>query len=193
MALTRESHISDGSLSGRFTHLRPINPGDYPHLFEIATHNAVSPSWRFRATSVSYEEFVARLYENVLAQFVIEGRTHQETLGHVIAYAPDHRNQYCYLGVVLSPDRDRMMAIEGALVMLVHLFRCFPLRKVYAEVPGFNMKHFQSGVGRILHEEGRLREHSFHAGRWWDQHLLAIYPQDVERYAARFLVAEDGA
>jgi hypothetical protein len=61
-----------------------------------------------------------------------------------------------------------------------HLFRTFPLNKIYMEVPGFNWPQVQSGQGSLFHVEGVLRDHEYYAGRHWDKYVCALYPDDFE-------------
>jgi len=41
-----------------------------------------------------------------------------------------------------------------------------------------------SGEGRLFHVEGVLREHSYYAGRYWDEYLCAVYSDDVREGGA---------
>ena len=50
----------------------------------------------------------------------------------------------------------------------------WPFRKLYAEVAGFNYAQFASAVPLIFTEEGRLTDHDFYQGRYWDKHVLAL-------------------
>lgn len=52
-------------------------------------------------------------------------------------------------------------------------FRTLGLRKVYIEALEFNLPQF-SALSHIATEEGRLREHEFHQGRYWDFVTYAV-------------------
>ncbi len=54
------------------------------------------------------------------------------------------------------------------------LFRSWPLRKLYVEVPGYNACGVWGGNPTIFTEEGRLRENEFQLNQWWDLVLLTL-------------------
>jgi hypothetical protein len=102
-------------------------------------------------------------------------RTSQERLGILACYDLDLRNGFAYFGGAKfdrgsrSPD-----FIEGSVLFIEYVFACWPLRKLYLQVAEYNLDQIGSGVGRLLNEEGRLREHRFFAGRYWDEVMLSI-------------------
>lgn len=70
-------------------------------------------------------------------------------------------------------------------IFVDYLFAVFPLRKLTAEVIDFNWIQFSSGSGRMFNEEGVLRSHEYHDGKYWDVHLLAIHREQWETYYSR--------
>lgn len=170
---------------GRYTRIRTVTPDDYPFLYYLATSNENTSSWRFRGTSISYEDFVRRLMDNVLCHFVVESLTQNRLLGYVVAFAPDHRNQHCHLGIVLEPKPSRTVGIEGALLCLNYLFAMFPLRKVYVEIPEYNLVRLRSAQDRLLRLEGVLKDHLYYQDDWWDFLIYGVYPTDVAAYGKR--------
>ena len=66
--------------------------------------------------------------------------------------------------------------MEGCGLFIDFLFRTQPLRKIYLRAPEYNLQRFASvievGAFRI---EGRLNEHRFYDGRYWDEIILALY------------------
>jgi hypothetical protein len=53
-------------------------------------------------------------------------------------------------------------------------------RKLYFEIPEYNMPEIQSVVDVLLHREGVLKNHSYYAGRYWNRNILALYREDYE-------------
>jgi RimJ/RimL family protein N-acetyltransferase len=100
-------------------------------------------------------------------------------VGLVVAYNADLRNQFAYIGSIFSPELiNSGLGIAALDVFVRYLFATYSFRKLYAEVPEFNLPALGNRIGRLLKEEGRLRGHSYYNGRWWDQLILAIYPDD---------------
>jgi RimJ/RimL family protein N-acetyltransferase len=169
-------------LTGRHVRLRPIMPGDYEYLYLLTTHEKLGWRWRYRGSTPSPELFQQQLWQGVAAQFVVEHLGDQKPIGFVQAFDPNDRNGHCHFAIVLDPALERTgWALEALLLFLDYLFTIFNFRKLYAEVPEFNYASFASGNERDFKIEGRLREHDWHAGRYWDLFFLAVYREDWER------------
>jgi RimJ/RimL family protein N-acetyltransferase len=63
------------------------------------------------------------------------------------------------------------------------LFGNWNLRKIYAEVPEYNLDVVWGAEQSLFEEEGRLREVEFLDGRWWDQSIGALSRDRWERFA----------
>jgi len=68
---------------------------------------------------------------------------------------------------------------------LEYLFKFWNLRKVYTEAPGYTYESVGSGLGSIFREEGVLRDHRYFDGRFWDEHIIAVYREDWEKIKLR--------
>jgi hypothetical protein len=74
-----------------------------------------------------------------------------------------------YLAGVCDPELLRTgLGAQGLMLLADHLFRNWNFRKIYFEATEFNYAQFASGKGRLFVEEGRLTEHTFYDGRYWD-------------------------
>ncbi|MHB8221104.1 MAG: GNAT family N-acetyltransferase [Acidimicrobiales bacterium] len=174
------------SVEGRFVTLVPVSEAHVPYLYHLATTPALAFRWRYRGMSPAPEQFVRDLWRGVLTQFVIQHRRTLQPAGVVSAFTADLRNGFAHLAIVTGQQYARkVIGIEAAALFLDYLFDHFPLRKLYAEAPGWNVQQFASGANRIFHEEGRLREHEFYAGRYWDLHVFAVYRTDWEARTMR--------
>jgi RimJ/RimL family protein N-acetyltransferase len=160
----------------RRVRLRIVTPADTPFLYTLSTAPEASYRWRYRGGTPSTDQFAHDLWQGVLAQFLLIKRDSGEPVGLLVAYQADLANRTCYFALLGDLDgSDPGLMLEGALLFITYLFHTWDLRQVYAEVPGYTLDSFASGMGRYFVEEGRLVEHSFHAGRYWDLHLLAIH------------------
>lgn len=135
--------------------------------------------WRFRGATPSPSEFEQALWEGVLAQYIIESSQDSRLLGLVVAYGADTRNGHARIAIALEPNSwSKGWPLEGLILFVDFIFRHWNVRKLYAEVAGFNLERVASGLGRIFREEGCLRDHEWHDGRYWDVHLLAVWRDD---------------
>ncbi len=170
--------------------LRVVTPADYPFLFTIATEPAASWRWRYRGATPSPEQFAAELWQGVLCQFMVIRREGGQSVGLVTAYQADLANGTGYVALLgdRAFDASGLMP-EAALLFVSYLLHTWDFRQLYAEVPGYTMDAFASGMGTYFREEGRLVDHSFHAGRYWDLHVLAIHREQWSKTAGPLLDA----
>ena len=177
-------------LVGRLVRLRAIRPDDYPSLFDIAMSEQISFRWRYRGSIPDFGTFVQGLNQGVLCQFAVSSTTSDAIVGLVCAYAADNRNGHCFLAVVMA---DRFVAtgagVEAVALFTNYVFETWPMRKMYFEAIDFAYDQYRSGEGRIFRREGCLKEHWYYAGQWWDEHMLAIYREDVLMYRKTLIPA----
>lgn len=120
---------------------------------------------------VGFSDVVTR---NVLVQFVIQLRMSQRPVGLARAVAAHVGDRRATVSVASAPRfMGSGLALEGAGLLVDYLFSCLGLRKVYAEVPEFNLSQFP-GITEYMSLEVRLRDHTYYAGRYWDLLVLAM-------------------
>lgn len=155
--------------------LRPVQQSDLTALYTLAIHPQTAFRWRYRSAQPTMDTFARELWTGVLVQYVVRPARGDDAAGLVVAYSP--AEGHAYLGAVFDPAHTGSgLAAQAVMAFARYLFHSFPLRKLYLEIPEFNMPQLRSGAGRLFQVEGVLREHCYHAGRWWDQHIAAIYP-----------------
>jgi RimJ/RimL family protein N-acetyltransferase len=177
-------------LVGRLTRLRVIEDKDIDYLYRLCGDEEILFRWRHQGETLSPQSFAQALWQQVIAQFVIEHRKSRNPLGLVAAYQADFRNGYAYLAVLLDPIViGTGWILEAPALFITYLFQVFNFRKIYLEVPEYNLDAISSGVGRVFAEEGCLKGHRYLDGRYWNLFLLAIYRdewQERNRYVRRF-------
>jgi len=151
----------------------------------------LSTRWRYRGATPSPEEWAHGLWNGVLAQHLIVARNGDVPLGLALVHNPNFQDGYAHFAAVRLRSGDRSPAMMfGIGLFLQYVFGNWNFRKLYLEVVEYNLGSFASGLGHLFQEEGRLREHRYFAGRYWDQHTLAIYRNTWELDAKRLLAAE---
>lgn len=181
-----DRHEVADTLVGARVILRPIIPEDHRSLWALAIDPRIRHRWRWRGHTPTIEEFTHSLYVGVLSQFVVSPVGSSEIAGHVVSYSADMVDAYAYVGIIMAPSvQDTGTGVEAMALFVRHLFAAWSLRKVYMEVPEFNMRSFRSITRHIAVEEGRLRQHRYWDGRYYDQILLAIYRESFDAWRAR--------
>jgi RimJ/RimL family protein N-acetyltransferase/aryl carrier-like protein len=167
-------------LSSPTFRLTPIEQRDLDFLYTLAAQPETSFRWRYRGAPPPPERFAAELWTQVLVQYVTRRTVDNEPVGHVVAYGAGPSQHHAYVGAVFQPQHTGTgLAAQVVAVFVRYLFHTFPLHKLYLEIPGFNWPQMRSGEGRLFRVEGVLRDHDFYAGRYWDQYLCAIYPDQL--------------
>lgn len=181
-------HSSTATLSGRRVFLRPPLPEDYRNLYMQDLSPEFGPRWRFKGSTPGYEAWTQALWANVLVQFLVTDRLSGEVVGRVVAANPNLSNGHCSFSVAKSRRSDMTLRIlDGAVLALEYLFRSFPIRKVYMQVMEYNLAQMERGLGLIAIEEGRLRQHEWLNGMYWDEVHYAIYRESWDRWSARLV------
>jgi RimJ/RimL family protein N-acetyltransferase/aryl carrier-like protein len=164
-------------LRGEALRLTPPGPDDIGFLYGLAVDPDNGFRWRYRGSVPSFERFTAEFWTGVVVQLVARRIEDDRPVGHVVAYGGDMSMGHIYLGAVFQPDcTGGGLAAQAVAVFVRYLFKTFPLRKIYMEVPGFNWDQIASGEGTLFQVEGVLREHDYYDGRYWDKYYCAIYP-----------------
>ncbi len=168
---TRGAHHPGTSTRVR---LRPLLDEDLTALYLASFDPATSSAWRYRGRTLPPDEFVATIADGVRAQYVVELVDTGTAVGLVSAYDHHASGLHCkvaFLRVGPRTPGSGGAVIEAMLLFITHLFDTFPYRKIFAEVPSYNLGLFAEGFAQ---EEGVLRDYLFHRGRPADLHIVSF-------------------
>jgi hypothetical protein len=173
-ALTRES------LRGPHVRLEPVSEADADFLYELGCDHEHRFRWRLRGASVSRQSVLEALQQSVFVQFVVWGRRTGSRIGHAVAYNADVRSGTVNLGLAMrAPFIRSGLGAEANLVLARYVMDLWPFRKVYGELPEFNAPYYDLRSGLIV-EVGRLRDHIYYDGRYWDQIVVTFMQRASE-------------
>jgi RimJ/RimL family protein N-acetyltransferase len=174
-----ERAMIEPPVSGRKVFLRVVMQGDYETIRMVESSGDNQLLYRHKGTTPSPEEFVARLWAGVLAQFMVCENSSGRPVGIVAAYGADFRNGHAHLASIVFPDHVGLgWPLEGTELFIDYLFETFDFRKLYGETSSVVMRTFPSVLGDIGREEGRLVGHERFKGELVDKVILAIYRED---------------
>lgn len=162
---------------------------DMPALYEIATSDELTMSWRFRGRNPGFDEFVGTFNHGVLIDFVACSEDAIEA--YAVLYNHDVLNRFAYVAAIVSSQRKgtRMgRAVLGDILGVA--FRLWDLRKVYAEVPDFIAEAVELTVESHsslapFAVEGVLKEHYFIDGRYRHLHIVSATREAWEAHNPR--------
>jgi RimJ/RimL family protein N-acetyltransferase len=175
-----------GDARSRHVRLRAVEPNDIPFLYRLATEGETAERWRYRGSTPDPQTFAAHLWEGVLAQFLVERTVDGAPIGLVCAYNANLRDGYVYGAAVCeAPSVGTGQCAEALLLLADHIFANWNFRKIYFESAAFNYAQFASGASEYFEEEARLKDHTFHRGRYWDLVVGSLTREGLERVHAR--------
>jgi RimJ/RimL family protein N-acetyltransferase len=162
--------------------LRPVLPSDHEFLYALAIHPEMTFRWRYRGAAVSYETFLQHLWGGTLVHFVVERKDGGQRIGYVQAFDAAERHGWAHFAVMLDPSLQRSgWGIECMALFFNYMFTTWPFRKLYAVVLESHYDDLASGDGSWFIVEGRLEDHEFYDGRYWDLVFLTVRREDWER------------
>jgi hypothetical protein len=172
-------------------YLRAVTQDDYTYLRMIETSSRFAPRWRLRGSTPGPQEWAQGSSAGLLAQFMVVARKSGSLLGVVTAYRPDFQDGHVRLAAMTfdPTTRSPLMAL-GVGLFIEYVFRCWNFRKIYVDVAEYNFHQMSSGLASFFTLEGRLRDHYYLDGQYWDHFVLAILRETWESHPKRFLKAE---
>jgi RimJ/RimL family protein N-acetyltransferase len=183
-----------GPTRGAFVHLRPLMASDHEWAELFLSTEALHPLQPLRGRTPSPAGLHDALWAGVLAQYIVVANQTGQACGIVRAHSSDPQSASVYVDVLLRPDLAATgFALEGWFLLVDHLFDHFPFRVVRMEVPEFAWSSFASADRLLLVDEGRLVEHLWHRGRYWDVLIRALPRAVWEERRSLFLPALSSA
>ena len=163
-----------------------MRQADYEFLYALCLDPEVVFRWRYRGAFPDAADFARSMVNGVLVQFIVQKKGSSEPVGLVTAYNANHREGWVYVAGLSAPSQFHTgLVLEGVRALVSYLFLVWPLRKIYFESIEFNTKAFSNIPEKLLIEEGRLKDHVFYAGKYWDLVTFATYARDWSEFSAQ--------
>ena len=155
---------------GRSVQLAPIGADSAEFLYQLAIDDAVGWRWRFGGTIPRRDTFDQTIWNGVLTQFIVVEKVRGTMIGSVLAYNTDLNHGFTYAAAAMLGEVAGFgIGIEAVDLFVRHLFACYRFRKIYFEVPEYNISQFGSSIGSLLRQEGILKDHTYYQGKFWDE------------------------
>jgi len=164
--------------------LRPVQQSDVSLLYRAAQSPRSAFRWRYRgALPPPTQQFVDLLHEGVLAQFIVEAKADGSAQGLVVAYDAIHEYGTCCVAFQrIGPSVGGGEMFIGMYHLIEYVFSRWSMRKLYADVPEYNLEYIGGSFGP-LREEARLRECVYYDGRYWDRVFFVVERESWESWA----------
>lgn len=164
--------------------LRPISKADYDFIYDCQTDLRNLHLWWEEKDLLTYEAFVDD-FQKKLRRFIHTfciAEYKGTPIGFIYNYNTNFVDQYTYICVYLKPEA----TAQGLGKIVAYqfgqfLYKQYGFRKVYAEIKGYNEPSLKIVKRNGFEEEGRLKNHCWFDGRFWDMYIYALYLEKVFR------------
>lgn len=141
----------------------------YRSLRQWELSGQLAVRWRHRGLTPSPPAFEEALWAGVIAQYLVAEKRTGLVSGIVAGYDANFQSGYAHIAAAKFDASDRSLTVaEGCLLLVDHVFKSWPLRKLYFSIPEFNLPQIERGLRRFATEEARLRNHVYAGGRFWE-------------------------
>lgn len=167
-------------LSGKGIYLKAVSDEDLSYLYSKECDLEEKHLWsESRCIPIAFEyknEFWDRLKNFYHTFFMIYTKKENKPIGFLFSYQFNTNDRICYTTIYVEKEyrKTRVAAVAGTM-FCDYLFSFYDLRKIYAIVYDYNnaSKDFLTHAG--FSEEGRLKEHRYYSGKYYDMLTLALY------------------
>lgn len=156
--------------------LCPMSETDRPVLHVWRNDLATLPLWYPRRAPRSPEQFAREFQETEASTHVrFMVRAEGKSVGTVYSYNYNSLHGWAYLAVFIeAASRRHGLGSWAARSFAAWLFDNYPLRKLYAEVYGFNQESNATLQAAGIRPEAVLHEHLYWRGGYHDLLLYAV-------------------
>jgi len=169
--------------------LRPVTPSVMDWLQELVAEPRTSFRWRLRGRTPPFYELGPLTLDRALAPMVVWNCTRGPT-GILVDYNVDLQSQNAYVAAAFHGESNSGEVVRSVSLYVGYLFAMWPFRKIYFEIPHFNMTLSRFSESRLFLKEGELHEHEFYDGQWWNTSILAIHRTTFETHSLQTRVTD---
>lgn len=162
--------------------LRPVTPSVMDWLHELVAEPRTSFRWRLRGRTPPFYELGPLTLDRALAPMVVWNCT-RGPIGILVDYNVDLQSQHAYVAAAFHGESNSGEVVRSVSLYVAYLFAMWPLRKIYFEIPHFNMTLSRFDKSHLFLKEGELHEHEFYDGQWWSTSILTIYRTTFEAHS----------
>jgi RimJ/RimL family protein N-acetyltransferase len=177
-------------LSGPNTYLRPVDKADAPTLVSWFNDPELTRFllW-YRPMNLSQEEaFLDKIHASETDLILgIVTREGDRLIGCLGLHQVDIRNRHAVFGISVGDKTywGKGHGTEAARLIIDHAFLTLNLNRVWLEVFEYNQRAMRCYEKLGFRHEGRLRQHVYRDGRYWDSLVMGILRSDWEAGRAK--------
>lgn len=147
--------------------LRAVLPEQFGLVYAALVDPRVAHRWRLRGTALRPSDLEATLFAGTLTHYFVSPSGTAEPEGYLALYAAQLRDGFAYFGFQRLRPGSLGAMYEGAFLFMDHCFATFDLRKIYVEVPGYNLSQFQSLIEEVFVVDAVIEGREYFDGKHW--------------------------
>ncbi len=176
-------------LIGQKVYLRPLEREDAPRVTPWFNLPDVRRTLlRHRPINLrSEEEFIDKAYQGEHDVMLgIELRSVEQLVGVTGLHAIDFKDRHAGFGIVVGEPEQwgKGYGTEATALIVGYAFDTLNLNRVWLHVYEDNERGIRAYRKVGFREEGRLRQHAYHDGRYWDTVTMGILREEWDAAAA---------
>jgi RimJ/RimL family protein N-acetyltransferase len=169
----------------RRTILKAVDDQDLVLLRSAELAWDIGVRWRHHGTHPSPATYQQQFWDGVLAAFLVIRRRDRSPVGMVVLYNADFANARAFVGCFqFAGVNERGLTVEALISVVRYGFYAWPFRKLYFEVPEYNLDQFRRTAARHLRQEGALSDYWYLDGCWWDHVFFSVDRELSEELAS---------
>ncbi len=177
--------MKNAFLIGDKTYLRPIDKDDAPALAAWYNDQELTRflTWYRPMNLAQEEDFIKKLQANETDVILgIATREEDRLIGCLGLHQTDLRNRHAVFGIAVGDKTywGKGHGTEATRLLLDHAFATLNLNRVWLQVIDFNQRAIRSYEKLGFRHEGRLRQHAFREGKYWDSLVMGILRAEWE-------------
>jgi RimJ/RimL family protein N-acetyltransferase len=175
--------VQNPYLIGSSVYLRPLEVSDAATLQAWFNDPDVRRTLlRYKPMTLTAEEEFLRSSQNSDTNLILGVATRSENhlVGCTGLHQIDVRNRHATFGIAIGDKNmwGRGYGTEVTRFIVEHAFRTLNLNRVWLHVLEFNERGIRAYKKVGFREEGRLRQHQFVDGRYWDIITMAVLREE---------------
>ncbi|MCF7815701.1 MAG: GNAT family N-acetyltransferase [Candidatus Pacebacteria bacterium] len=176
--------------------LRPVLEQDVPLLLKWINDPEVSKYLKVHLPMMEADEneWFTSMHKRKPRDMVVAIVVDDKPIGTMGLHGIDHRQGHATTGALIGEKDcwDKGYGSEAKMLLLEFAFNVLNLRKVYSNVIAFNERSHAYSLKCGYKEEGRLKDHHYAQGKYWDQIWLSVYRNDWELLWETFRKEHEG-
>ena len=186
MILYRRRFQMNSFLENSRIRLRPIEEKDLSTLYVWRNEHDFISLFSPHRNVINYEKFIVEHKRDTdksrHMQFIAESVRRKVSIGMTYSYDISLTDGYVFLGgYTPRAFRRNGYGAIGMSMVILYLFRFFPLHKIYFEVFEYNVPSISMLQNFGFVKEGRFKGHRFYDGKYHDVLRFALYRNKMDK------------